>query len=116
MSLRAGKYGNYGPAYWKMFENSTVPMNMAGSGFFGDVGRFFKNAGNKFVETIKKPSTILGGLSMLPTPFSPILKVGSVVSGLTGHGKRRKRRVAKKKAAPKKKVGAGKRKRVAKRK
>lgn len=57
---------------------------MKGSGFFGDLWSGIKSA-------VKKPSTWLGAAGMLPTPLAPALKLGSVVSGLTGHGRRRKR-------------------------
>jgi hypothetical protein len=74
---------------------------MAGHGFFGDVWSGLKRA-------VTKPSTWLGAASMLPTPLAPVLKVGSVVSGLTGNGRRKRK-------APKRKVG-GRKKRVGKKK
>lgn len=69
-----------------------------GRGIFGDIGGFFTRtlpsvvrSGASFVGSqLRKPSTILGGLSMLPGQLSPLFKIGSVVSGLAGHGRRRK--------------------------
>jgi len=55
---------------------------MRGAGFFGDLWSGVKRA-------VTKPSTWLGAASMLPGPLSIPFKVGSVVSGLTGHGRRR---------------------------
>jgi hypothetical protein len=54
---------------------------MRGSGFFGSLWEGIKSA-------VRKPSTWLAGASMLPTPLAPVFKVGSVVSGLTGNGRR----------------------------
>lgn len=56
---------------------------MRGSGFFGSLWDGIKSA-------VRKPSTWLAGASMLPTPLAPIFKVGSVVSGLTGNGRRKR--------------------------
>lgn len=65
---------------------------MHGSGFFGDLWSKFKSGVS---SAVKKPSTWLGAAGMLPTPLAPLLKAGSVVSGLTGNGKRRKPRAKK---------------------
>lgn len=56
---------------------------MRGRGFFGDLFAGIRRA-------ITKPSTWLSGASMLPTPLAPIFKAGSVISGLTGNGRRKK--------------------------
>jgi hypothetical protein len=56
---------------------------MRGRGFFGDLWSGIKRA-------VTRPSTWLTGASMLPTPLAPLFKVGSVISGLTGHGRKRR--------------------------
>lgn len=63
------------------------PRRMRGRGFFGDIWEGVKRA-------VTKPSTWLGAAGFLPTPLAPAFKLGSVISGLAGHGRRRKRRVA----------------------
>lgn len=55
---------------------------MLGRGFFGDLWSGIKRA-------VTRPSTWLSAASMLPTPLAPAFKVGSVVSGLTGNGRRK---------------------------
>lgn len=57
---------------------------MHGSGFFGRLWEGIKGA-------VTKPSTWLGAAGMLPTPLAPALKLGGIVSGLAGHGRKRMR-------------------------
>lgn len=70
----------------KKLTKAQVMKLMHGQGFFGDLWSGIKSA-------VKKPSTWLAGASMLPTPLAPLLKGASVVSGLTGNGRRKPRRV-----------------------
>ena len=63
---------------------------MHGQGFFGDLWGKIKSGVS---SAVRKPSTWLAGASMLPTPLAPLLKGASVVSGLTGNGRRKPRRV-----------------------
>jgi hypothetical protein len=52
-----------------------APKKVNGYGFFDDL----KN-------TFSKPSSILSGLSLLPTPLSPLLGIAGTVTGLAGKG------------------------------
>ena len=56
----------------------------------GSFGSFFKDLGNTVVDTLKKPSTIMGIAGMAPIPYlGPALKLGSVGAKLAGYGKRK---------------------------
>lgn len=57
---------------------------LKGDGFFGSLWDGIKSA-------VKKPSTWLAGASMIPSPLAMPLKAASVISGLTGNGKRKRR-------------------------
>ncbi len=59
--------------------------SMRGRGFFGSLWDGIKSA-------VTKPSTWLGAAGMLPTPLAPAFKLGGIVSGLAGHGRRRRGR------------------------
>ncbi len=60
------------------------PRRMRGSGIFGSIWEGIKRA-------VTKPSTWLTTAGMLPTPLSIPLKVAGAVTGLTGHGRRKRR-------------------------
>ncbi len=55
-----------------------------GAGFFGSLWDGIKSA-------VRKPSTWLAGASMIPSPLSIPLRVAGTISGLAGHGRRKKR-------------------------
>jgi hypothetical protein len=57
---------------------------MRGSGIFGRIWDGIKRA-------VTKPSTWLTTAGMLPTPLSLPLKVAGAVTGLAGHGRRKRR-------------------------
>lgn len=67
---------------------------MHGQGFFGDLWSGIKSVGRKIGDFAKdkltKPSTYMTLGSLIPGPFSTPLGIAGTLTGLAGHGRRRK--------------------------